>query len=173
MGGYPLFDEHPVVNLTWYDAQAYCDWLNKTSDDSAHYCLPTEAQWEYACRAGSDSQWSHGSDPQRLSEYAWYESNSNWVFRAVAKKLPNSWGLYDMHGNQSEWCADRFDGKSSYYDHLPKIDPTGSTSGSERIKRGGCILSSAHDIRSASRIHQEANNSSRGGFRVAMVLPAE
>ncbi len=176
MGGYPLYDQHPAVNLTWYDALAYCDWLNemskaKTPEDRTYYYLPTEAQWEYACRAGSDSRWSHGSDEQRLAEYAWYKKNSYWVFHPVAKKRPNAWGLYDMHGNQSEWCADRFGGDASYYDSRPQTDPKGPKTGSERILRGGGILSSAHDSRSASRVHQEANEPSKGGFRVARSLP--
>jgi len=171
MGGYPLFDEHPVVNLTWYDAQAYCDWLNETSEaesSEARYYLPTEAQWEYACRAGSDTPWSHGNDEQQLAEYAWYKQNSYWIFHPVAKKRPNAWGLYDMHGNQSEWCADRFGGDASYYDSRPQTDPKGPKTGNERILRGGGILSSARDIRSASRVHQEANEPTKGGFRVAM-----
>ncbi|NOY42202.1 MAG: SUMF1/EgtB/PvdO family nonheme iron enzyme [Planctomycetes bacterium] len=171
MGGYPLYDEHPAVNLTWYDAQAYCDWLNETSEGGARYFLPTEAQWEYACRAGSVSSWSHGSDQAQLIEYAWYMKNSHWVFHPVAKKRPNAWGLYDMHGNEAEWCADRFGGEASYYDRRPKVDPKGSETGSKRIQRGGSILSKAHDIRSASRAHQEATEPTKGGFRVALSLP--
>jgi len=176
MGGYPLYAQHPAVNLTWHDAQAYCDWLSKTSEaktpeSGARYYLPTEAQWEYACRAGSNSQWSYGSDEQQLSEFAWYMQNSHWVFHPVAKKRPNAWGLYDMHGNSSEWCADRLGEDSSYYDPRLQIDPKGSKTGSERILRGGGILSSAHDIRSASRVYQDANEPTKGGFRVAMSVP--
>ncbi len=177
MGGYPLYDEHPVVNLTWYDAEAYCDWLSKTSEAESHeggtrYFLPTEAQWEYACRAGSDTPWSHGANEYQLSEYAWYRLNSHWVFHPVAKKLPNAWGLYDMHGNESEWCADRFGGDASYYDQDPKIDPTGSETGSQRIQRGGNILSGAGDVRSACRVPREADEPTKGGFRVAADVPA-
>ncbi len=161
-------DDRPVTNLSWFDAQAYCDWLNESTKGSLEYRLPTEAEWEYACRAGSNSPWGHGNDVEELAEYAWYAQNSGRMLRPIATKRPNVWGLYDMHGNASEWCRDRFGPADGFYDSRPKIDPNGSPFGSERIQRGGNVLSTAHDVRSASRVHQEANEPTKGGFRVAM-----
>ncbi len=167
MGDYQPRDDRPVTNLTWYDAQAYCDWLNDTSESSVVYRLPTEAQWEYACRAGTETEWSHGNDWETLSEYAWHMQNSDMLLKPVAMKQPNAWGLYDMHGNASEWCSDRFT-PGSGYDESNATDPEGPRFGNERIQRGGNVLSSAHNVRSASRVHQKASDPTKGGFRVAL-----
>ena len=93
--------KQPVVGVSWDDAMAFCDW--------AGVSLPTEAQWEYACRAGSTTKYHFGDDPKQLGEYAWYYGNSKGNLQDVAQKKPNAWGLYDMHGNVWEWTADHCD----------------------------------------------------------------
>lgn len=93
--------KQPVVGVSWDDAMAFCDW--------AGVSLPTEAQWEYACRAGSTTKYHFGDDPKQLGEYAWYYDNAKGQLQDVAQKKPNAWGLYDMHGNVWEWTASHCD----------------------------------------------------------------
>ncbi len=96
--------KRPVINVSWEDVQEYCQWLSEQTGQD--YRLPTEAQWEYACRAGSTTKWSFGNDENRLKDYAWYTDNSGSKTHPVGEKKPNAWGLYDMHGNVLEWCED-------------------------------------------------------------------
>lgn len=93
-----------MVCVSWNDAQAYCDWLSRETGSS--YGLLTEAQWENACRAGSDWLWCFGDDELRLGEFAWYAANAGNGTRTVGTRKANAWGLHDMHGNVREWCAD-------------------------------------------------------------------
>ena len=93
--------KRPVINVSWDDAMAFCEWLSKKSGDN--YILPTELEWEYACRAGTDTQWSFGNDEKELDKYAWYDKNSNNKTHEIGEKKSNQWGLYDMHGNVCEW----------------------------------------------------------------------
>src|SRR5207249_2670055 len=93
-----------VVGTSWDDACAYCQWLSEQTGEV--YELPTEAQWEYACRAGGDGRWCFGDDQKKLNEYAWYSDNSGEKLHPMAAKAPNVWGLHDMHGNVWEWCSD-------------------------------------------------------------------
>ncbi|MCK5925964.1 MAG: SUMF1/EgtB/PvdO family nonheme iron enzyme, partial [Methylococcales bacterium] len=95
--------QHPVTNVSWFDAIAYCNWLSEKT--GKHYKLPSEIEWEYACRANSQSAYYYGTDPKKLKEYAWYQKNSNGESHPVGLKRPNIWGLYDMHGNIWEWTS--------------------------------------------------------------------
>ncbi len=104
----------PVEQVSWPDANEFCDNLNKLARTAGElpkgweYRLPTEAQWEYACRAGSTTPYSFGNDPKQLGDYAWYRENSGMKTHPIGKKKPNNWGLHDMHGNVFEWCMDSF-----------------------------------------------------------------
>jgi len=97
-------EQRPVINVTWNDAVAYCKWLSEQT--GTIYRLPSEAEWEYACRAGSEGNYCFGSDIARLKDYAWYTENSDGKTHPVGKKQPNAWGLHDVHGNVWEWCQD-------------------------------------------------------------------
>jgi formylglycine-generating enzyme required for sulfatase activity len=164
--------KNPVVNVSYVDCQQYLDKLNKRQGNPASkFVLPTEAQWEYACRAGSKTRYCFGDDEKQLGEYAWYGANSGDKTHPVGEKKPNAWGLYDMHGNVWEWCQDWYDG--GYYAKSPTDDPTGPATGSARVFRGGCWFFPAGGCRSAYRF--------RGlpgfrfdflGFRVSLV-PAD
>jgi formylglycine-generating enzyme len=148
--GFEQTDEHPVVNVSWNDAVEYCKWLSKKEGQT--YRLPTEAEWEYACRAGTTTRYYSGDDPETLAEvgnvadatakanfpdWPWtIKASDGYVFTApVGKFKPNAFGLYDMHGNAWQWCADWYGGE--YYAKSPADDPTGPDSGDGRVLRGG------------------------------------
>jgi formylglycine-generating enzyme required for sulfatase activity len=135
------FELHPVVCVTWDDAKAYADWLGMR--------LPTEAEWEYACRARSEEEYCFGDNESDLDEYCWYWKNSDRETHPVGTKRPNAWGLYDMHGNAWEWCQDWHD--ENYYAQSPAADPQGPKSGAYHILRGGGWSASAGTCRSADR----------------------
>ena len=136
------------VEVSWNDIQEYIKKLNAAAGGNI-YRLPTEAEWEYACRAGTTTRWSFGDDESQLGEYAWYGGNynSDGSTKEVGTKKPNSWGLYDMHGNVYEWCQDWYGSYSS----SAQTDPTGPSTGSDRVMRGGNFLFSAWHARSACR----------------------
>ena len=144
--GFGQTNNHPVVCVSWEDAQAYARWL---SDETGYsYRLPSESEWEYACRAGMSSQWSFGDNARELNRYAWYSGNNNpYGTKSVGGKLPNAWGLYDMHGNVWEWVQDWY----GAYSVSPSIDPMGPLTGSYRVVRGGFFYNCARYVRSASR----------------------
>jgi len=181
------FLNDPVIEVSWYGAVAFCDWLSmrfgfeRAYDHNSWLCnggdpysargfrLPTEAEWEYACRAGSTTAFSNGpitdtgcSDPV-LDEIGWYCGNSTGV-EAVRLKIPNAWGLYDMHGNLNEWCNDRYD--ENYYSNPESgHDPVGPPSGSQVI-RGGHWSTGGGECRSANRNRTWPDNHySSLGFR--------
>ncbi len=141
--GYAEDLTRPVEFVSWYDATNFCAKLTDRERaagrivPNAVYRLPTEAEWEYACRAWTSTRFSYGDDPgyTNLTNYAWYFSNSDLQTHPVGQKLPNPWGLYDMHGNVWEWCQDW-----ATVDHLPggiALDPQGPTTGLARVVRGG------------------------------------
>ena len=138
----------PVEHVTWEDAMEFCRRLSKR--EGRVYRLPTEAQWEYACRAGSATRYCFGDDEARLGEYAWYDANSGGHTHPVALKKPNAWGLYDMHGNVYEWCADSYD--EHYYADSPVDNPAGPASGEDRAQRGGSVEFPEPASRSAARL---------------------
>lgn len=162
-------DEHPVTNVTWNDAAAFCKWLS--DKESRKYRLPTEAEWEYACRAGSQTAFFFGDDPAAMGRYAWFKGNSEGKTHPVRTQLPNKWGLYDMHGLAYQWTADWF--APDYYQKSPEKDPQGPgpTIGGERkepskVMRGGEWWYDAWHCRSASRKDRTPNYAARTGFRV-------
>jgi formylglycine-generating enzyme required for sulfatase activity len=97
-------ERRPVINVSWHDAQDYCQWLSEQTGQT--YRLPLEAEWEYACRAGSEGDYCFGDDVERLAEYAWYNKNAGGKTHPVGELKPNGWGLHDVHGNVWEWCQD-------------------------------------------------------------------
>ena len=158
----------PVEQVSWKDATTFCKRLSKT-DDRYDYRLPTEAEREYACRAGTTTRYSCGDklDPA----YAWFRGNSGGETHPVGQKRPNGWGLYDMHGNVWEWCQDRY--SSGYYGNSPTEDPTGPATGSGRVIRGGSRTDQPGGCRSADRYRMASDvRYDHLGFRVVAV-PAE
>ncbi len=160
-------DEHPVVNVTWNDAMAFCRWLSEK--EGAEFVLPSEAQWEYACRAGTTTAWYCGDSDTTLEEYAWFNRNSDMTTHPVGQLKPNGWGLYDMHGNVQEWCADRW---ATPYGHSPRDDLTNPSTG--RPVRGGDWHRHAWNCWSAYRYGTSPEyRNCNIGFRVAAVLRSE
>src|SRR5262249_32428411 len=127
----------PVEQVSWEDVQ-YFIWRLTAKEDGASYRLPTEAEWEYACRDGSTASYCFGDDPSELGEYAWYKENAGGQPHPVGRLKPNAWGLYDMHGNVFEWVQDW------YGEYAPEsvTDPRGPTLGSSRVVRGCGLISS-------------------------------
>ncbi len=140
----------PATYVSWDDGQEFLQKLNEAEGKQV-YRLPTEAEWEYACRAGTNTPWSFGNQDSLIVEYAWSHSNT-WPFEAwshpVGQKLPNPWGFYDMHGNAWEWVQDWY---GSYEYAGGFIDPKGNETGLFRVTRGGIFMMPAKGQRSASR----------------------
>jgi len=147
--------DHPVEFVEWDDAQAFCEWLSKKTGKKV--ALPTEAQWEYACRAGTTGPYAGTGI---LNEMGWYAGNSDGKTHPVGQKKPNAWGLYDMHGNVWELCADWF----ALYTG-PAKNPTGPPEGQSRVRRGGSYDRPPNGCRSAIR-----GPSIMCGFRVVVNL---
>jgi sulfatase modifying factor 1 len=179
--GFEQTDDHPVVNVSWNDAVAFCEWLSRKEGKT--YRLPTEAEWEYACRAGTATRYYHGDDPEGLAQVGNVadatakETFPDWEFpiaardgyaftAPVGKFKPNAFGLYDMHGNALEWCADWY--AADYYKASPSEDPKGPDSGTNRVLRGGSWSDSPVDSRSAFRNRDvPAYRIDDNGFRLA------
>ncbi len=171
--------------LSWNDSQNFIGKLKKKTPGHS-FALPTEAQWEYACRAGSTTEFHFGDDESKLGDYAWFQGNMIWPgqpgfrgkasYHDVGRKKPNAWGLHDMHGGVWEWCADRYD--ADYYFDSPLVDPRGPKSGRFRVLRGGSWFRYGKYARSGYRRFFHPEGSSGGvtawindfGFRLVMNL---
>ncbi|MCC6232584.1 MAG: formylglycine-generating enzyme family protein [Verrucomicrobiales bacterium] len=163
----------PVENITWDDATRYGIWLTQQEWNAGrlrsgwHYRLPTEAEWEYACRAGTSTPYSHDLDAtwSQIPDYAWFAPNSGNKTHPVASRLPNPWGLYDMHGNVHEWCSDAFG-------PLPSgsvTDWARTGAATLRVFRGGSWADDAYTCRSAFRSGASPEvRSSTFGFRIVL-----
>ncbi len=155
--------KNPLEQINWTDAATYCNERSlseglepcyneetwKCNFDANGYRLPTEAEWEYACRAGTNTEYSFGNNVGQLKDYAWFTDDSSGKTHPVGQKQANPWGLYDMYGNVSEWCNDLY--AADYYKHSPEANPRGPTEGKERVLRGGAWNSSADACRSTYR----------------------
>ena len=160
---------HPVEMVSWKDAVEFCKKLSELPEEKAAgrvYRLPTEAQWEYACRAGSETAYSFGESSKSLADYDWFGEHIKGQTHPVGKKKPNAWGLYDMHGNVWEWCSDWY----GEYPNGAVSDPVGPLKGSDRVNRGGSFGNIATLCRSASRSGFDPSSYYRDciGFRVAL-----
>ena len=178
----------PSEMVGWGKAALYCNMRSEAEGlkpcynefgecdfDADGYRLPTEAEWEYACRAGSETAYNFGSDPSRLGQHAWYTANSNKKTHAAGRKTPNAWALYDMHGNVAEWCNDFC--APDYYADSPTRNPRGPAEGDRNVLRGGHWGASAESCTSAFRIGEEPGFSDACfardaiGFRCARKAP--
>jgi formylglycine-generating enzyme required for sulfatase activity len=173
-------DDRPINNISWFDAVTFCNHLSErrglalcyridgeevTWDRTANgYRLLTEAEWEYACRAGSTTHFSFGDDPRSLAEHAWFYENSRRRPQPVGQRIPNTWGLHDMHGNVYEWCWDWF----GSYSGKDLMDPIGPPEGTVRVLRGGAFNDPPRFLRSSDRYRFHPSVRNRlFGFRCA------
>jgi formylglycine-generating enzyme len=179
--GFEQTDDHPVVDISWNDAIAFCKWLSRKEGQT--YRLPTEAEWEYACRAGTTTRYYSGNDPESLARVGnvadaaaktkfpdWngtIKASDGYIFTSPAGSFqPNAFGLYDMHGDAWQWCSDWYG--EEYYATSPKDDPIGPDSGGGRVIRGGSWNSRPTLARSAERVKQTPDDRDfLTGFRVA------
>ena len=162
LGDLPVQDQAPAVSISWNDATAFCDWLSDKTGD--RYRLPTEAEWEYACRAGTETPWFFGEQSDQMDQYAWFLNNSDGRVYPVKQKRPNTFGLYDVYGNEWEWCQDYY--SPGYYSVSPVENPTGPAQGRERVRRGGGFQQPAAQLTSYVRGHGVPETPSRGAFRI-------
>jgi formylglycine-generating enzyme required for sulfatase activity len=163
-----LSDNVPIMGVSWENATAYTEWLSDKT--GLYYRLPSEAEWEYVCRAGTDTRWSFGDDEEELKYYAWYDDNSHGKTHIVGEKKPNPWGVFDMHGNVWEWCID------DYADNYKKTPIDGSAYKNEqadsKVLRGGSWNSVAINSRSSYRgWGYPGIRSNNVGFRLLRTLP--
>lgn len=156
-------DNLPIEMVSWEDAQDFTERLS-VMDRGKGYRLPTEAEWEYACRAATTTRFYSGDSESGLSRVGWYKGNSRKKIHPVGLKEPNAWGLYDMHGNVWEWCEDRYG--SDYYASSPATDPVGPSTGAGRVVRGGGWNYDARWCRSAKRGSVPTGRSIYIGFRL-------
>ena len=167
---------NPASQIDWELAVNFCKFLSET--EGKRYRLPTEGEWEYACRASTKTDFSFDNDVASLSDYAWWGGlfgkgniKNEQSAHEVGRKKPNPWGLYDMHGNVSEWCSDWFN--PSYYETSLTIDPKGPDTGKRRVVRGGGWIDSADSCRSFNRNGVPPSEfSDHVGFRVVLEIDA-
>jgi len=148
-------EKHPAIGMTWHNAMTFGQWLSKKTGKK--YRLPTEAEWEYACRAGTKNVYGVESDPDKLKEFAWYEATADSETSEVGKKKANAWGLYDMLGNVREWVYD-FYSPTAYKEaagKTPAVNPKGPKTGDLHVARGGDYSSSTEELRCAARAFEE------------------
>ena len=159
--------KNPVEMISWPEAALFCNMRScaeglkpcydeetgQCNFDADGYRLPSEAEWEYACRAGSDTEYCFGNDGWQLKQYAWFGENAGKRTQPVGQKKPNSWGLYDMHGNVAEWCNDVYE--ENYYAGSLAKNPRGPSDGKKRVLRGGAWNSTADCCRSAYRVGED------------------
>ena len=159
-------EQNPVEQLRWSDAVKFCNQRSeleglqpcydlktlKCNFESNGYRLPTEAEWEYACRAGTTTAYFFGDSPAKVGDYAWFDKNSGGHPRPVGQKQPNPWGLYDMAGNVWEWCNDFY--QVDYYQEAPRENPKGPNEGQNKVLRGGAWRFSADNCRSGYRYNE-------------------
>ncbi len=163
-------DQRPVCQVSWNDAQAFCHWLSQ--QEAATYRLPTEAEWEFACRAGTTTTFYFGDDPKELEFNAWFAPASDGEAHPVGTKLPNAFGLCDMIGNVREWCQDAWD--ANYYVNSSAIDPLGPPKGEERVVRGSYWIRTGTAMEHHCGLRRSAGPASRSwyqGFRVVREVP--
>lgn len=151
--------DKPVERVSWFGAIQYCNMRSLREDltpcydleglecnyEADGYRLPTEAEWEYACRAGTGTRYCFGNAPGKLGRYAWFKENASKTSRPVGQKKPNPWSLYDMHGNVWEWCNDYY--SENYYQKNGGENPHGPSTGEERVLRGGSWANGAESLR--------------------------
>jgi formylglycine-generating enzyme required for sulfatase activity len=165
-----LSPDRPVDEVSWNDVQVFIQKLNGL-EKTGTYRLPTEAEWEYAARAGSETAFCYGDDMEgaKLSGYAWFEQNAGKQSHPVGILSPNAWGFYDMHGNVTEWVQDYYD--RNYYSDSPEKDPQGPEAGRKRVVRGGSWINQPYSCRSAARgYYSEDYTDSDFGFRIVKVI---
>jgi formylglycine-generating enzyme required for sulfatase activity len=159
-------DKNPVEQVRWSDAVKFCNERSRLEGlapcynletwqcnfNANGYRLPTEAEWEYACRAGTKTAYFFGNDPLKLTDYAWFDKNSGRHPQPVGQKRPNPWGLYDMCGNVWQWCNDFY--KVDYYQEAAQENPRGPKEGKSKVVRGGAWKFSAQNCRSGFRYNE-------------------
>jgi len=168
---FPGDPNRPVEKMSWFDAVRYCSAITKHERDGGRlpsgyeYRLPSEAEWEYACRAGTTNLFSFGDAATAADQYAWTAENSQAITHPVGQKRPNPWGLHDIHGNVWEWCLDWFE----KYPAVDVTDPTGPATGKFKVFRGGGLNNDIEYARSANRFMMSPSNGIYFvGFRVAL-----
>jgi len=184
-------NRRPVEQISWADAALFCNLRSKAEglepcyDEETARCnfeadgyrLPTEAEWEYACRAGTAGRYPFGNDPRHLKSYAWYAADSGKTTHPVGEKKPNPWGIYDMLGNVAEWCNDVYD--PGYYRRSPEENPRGPEEGEKYVLRGGAWNSKAEACRPSYRVGEDPGfqdacfSLDAIGFRCVRRAPAE
>ena len=161
---------NPVKDVSWDDTKPFLTKLNDARlVNQWRFGLPTEAQWEYACRAGTKTAWSFGDSNNMLSEYAWTGSDSKGKPHPVGKLKPNFFGIHDVHGNVWEWCNDF--GENGYYANAPEDDPPGPSVGSVNVLRGGCWhFNPEHSVSMSRFMSVSTGRLGNHGFRLALII---